>query len=107
MATDMTHHTLVPKHTKISESEKEKLFEKYTTSARELPKILKNDPAIAKLSIKEGVIFCTSTPNIFIAELTTGLLGIDLSKNSENAIFFSNIILKVFMSIFFNCLLKR
>ena len=56
MATDMTHHTLVPKHTKISESEKEKLFEKYTTSARELPKILKNDPAIAKLSIKEGDI---------------------------------------------------
>ena len=56
MATDMTHHTLVPKHTKISESEKEKLFEKYTTSARELPKILKNDPALTKLNVKEGDI---------------------------------------------------
>ncbi|MBI2662196.1 DNA-directed RNA polymerase subunit H [Candidatus Woesearchaeota archaeon] len=56
MATDMIHHTLVPKHAKISESEKEKLFEKYTTSAKELPKILKNDPAIAKLSVKEGDI---------------------------------------------------
>ena len=56
MATDMTHHTLVPKHTKISESEKEKLLEKYTTSTKELPKIIITDPALTKLNVKEGDI---------------------------------------------------
>lgn len=56
MTIDNTHHILVPKHTKISESEKEKLFEKYTVSTKELPKILKDDPALTKLNVKEGDI---------------------------------------------------
>ena len=56
MAFDVSKHSLVPKHTKVSDAEKVKLFEKYLISARELPKILKNDPAIAKLNVKPGDI---------------------------------------------------
>ncbi len=58
MATNMsftiTHHQLVPKHTKLSESDKEKLFKEYKFSVRDLPKILKTDPAILKLNVKSG-----------------------------------------------------
>lgn len=50
----MSHHVLVPKHLKVSDSEKEKLLEKYHISTKELPKILKDDPALAKLNLKEG-----------------------------------------------------
>lgn len=54
MATDKSHHVLVPKHMKVSDSEKEKLLEKYNISTKELPKILKDDPALEKLNLKEG-----------------------------------------------------
>jgi DNA-directed RNA polymerase subunit H len=47
-------HTLVPKHTKVSEKEKKELLEKYSTTLREFPKILITDPAIEELSVKEG-----------------------------------------------------
>ncbi|MGC8929260.1 MAG: DNA-directed RNA polymerase subunit H [Candidatus Woesearchaeota archaeon] len=47
-------HELVPEHIKISESEKKELLEKYKISLNELPRILKNDPAIAHLNVKEG-----------------------------------------------------
>lgn len=51
---DVTKHTLVPKHTRLSQKEKQKLFEKYNISEAELPKINKKDPAIAKLKVKPG-----------------------------------------------------
>jgi len=54
MGFDVTKHVLVPKHTKLSEKEKEALFAKYNITFRELPKILKNDPAIAHLNPKPG-----------------------------------------------------
>jgi DNA-directed RNA polymerase subunit H (RpoH/RPB5) len=49
-------HTLVPKHTKVSDSEKKKLLEKFNITERGLPKIKSEDPAIAKLGVKEGDI---------------------------------------------------
>ena len=51
---DVTKFKLVPKHTKLSESDKKKLFEKYTISAKQLPKILIDDVAIAPLKPKVG-----------------------------------------------------
>ncbi len=51
---DVTKHVLVPKHTKLSEKEKEALFAGYNITFRELPKILKSDPAIAHLNPKAG-----------------------------------------------------
>lgn len=56
MTVDITKHLLVPKHSKISEVEQKKLLEKYSITTRLLPKILKSDPAIAKLGAKVGEI---------------------------------------------------
>lgn len=56
MAFDVNKHLLVPKHAKLSDSEKEKLLTKFNVSVQELPKISKEDPAIAKLSVKIGDI---------------------------------------------------
>jgi DNA-directed RNA polymerase subunit H len=47
-------HSLIPKHIKLSEKEKEALFKKYNITATELPKILKDDPAIQGLGVKPG-----------------------------------------------------
>ena len=44
-------HILIPKHVKLAEKEKEKLLEKYNISLKELPRILKSDPAIANLNV--------------------------------------------------------
>ena len=51
---DVTKHVLVPKHSKVSEKETAALFEQYTITPKELPKILANDPAIQHLDVKEG-----------------------------------------------------
>lgn len=56
MSENTNNHLLVPKHSKLSDSDKDKLFEKYTISFRELPKILKGDSAIAKLDASVGDI---------------------------------------------------
>ncbi len=51
---DVTEHVLVPKHVKVSDKEKKTIFEKYNISLNELPKIHKNDPAIAELKLEVG-----------------------------------------------------
>lgn len=47
-------HILAPKHVKLSEKEKVELLKKYNITLKELPKILKDDPAIASLNAKPG-----------------------------------------------------
>jgi len=54
MTIETIKNILVPKHTKLNESEKKNLFEKHHITSRELPKILIDDYSIAKLSAKEG-----------------------------------------------------
>ena len=51
---DTTKHTLVPKHSKVSDSEKAKITENYHVNLKALPTIYKDDAAIAKLSVKVG-----------------------------------------------------
>ena len=46
-------HVLMPEHIKLSDKEKEELFNRYNISLRELPKIFKNDPALLHLDVKE------------------------------------------------------
>ena len=53
---NVSKHILVPKHLKLSEKEKTNLLEKYDISIKQLPKILKNDPAIKDLNAKQGDI---------------------------------------------------
>ena len=49
-----TSHNLVPEHVKLSDKEKAELLAKYNIKARDLPRILLSDPAIAELNVKEG-----------------------------------------------------
>lgn len=53
---DATKHELVPKHEKISEKDKKELFDKYIADPKNLPRMLKSDPAIEHLNPKEGDI---------------------------------------------------
>ena len=47
-------HVLMPQHIKLSEKEKQEMFEKYKISLKELPRIKKDDPALASLNVKAG-----------------------------------------------------
>ncbi|MBI4448026.1 DNA-directed RNA polymerase subunit H [Candidatus Woesearchaeota archaeon] len=47
-------HILVPKHTKLDEKEIQEVLEKYNVALRQLPKILKSDPAIKELNVNPG-----------------------------------------------------
>ncbi len=47
-------HSLIPKHSKLSDNQKEKLLENYNISIKELPRIAKTDPAITSLNVKPG-----------------------------------------------------
>lgn len=51
---NITGHILVPKHTKISEDEVRKLLEKYNIGLKQLPRIVKKDPALEALDVKPG-----------------------------------------------------
>jgi len=53
---DVTKHVLVPKHSKISDNEKKQLFERHKIVLENLPCILKSDPAIADLNVKEDEV---------------------------------------------------
>ncbi len=50
----VSKHILIPKHIKLNDKEKKELLEKYNISLKELPKILKDDPAITNLKVKPG-----------------------------------------------------
>ncbi|MDP2750247.1 MAG: DNA-directed RNA polymerase subunit H [Nanoarchaeota archaeon] len=47
-------HILVPKHVKLNKDETKALFEHYKITNKELPRILKNDPAIVNLNVEIG-----------------------------------------------------
>ena len=56
MAFDVSKHIFVPRHSKLSEAEKEKILQHYKVTVKELPKILKDDAALNKLDVKVGDI---------------------------------------------------
>ncbi|HZX45628.1 MAG TPA: DNA-directed RNA polymerase subunit H [Candidatus Nanoarchaeia archaeon] len=49
-------HLLIPKHTKLSDKQKEKLLQDYNVSLIDLPRIFKSDSAIQALDSKPGDI---------------------------------------------------
>ena len=51
---DVRKHTLVPKHQKLTEKEKEELLQRYDITTSELPKIIKNDLMAVGLAAKPG-----------------------------------------------------
>ncbi|MBI5797656.1 DNA-directed RNA polymerase subunit H [Candidatus Woesearchaeota archaeon] len=51
---DVTKHTLVPKHSKLTVEQVTKLIGEYNISIEQLPRILKSDPAIKTLDPEVG-----------------------------------------------------
>ena len=51
---NISQHLLVPKHTKLTDSKKADLLKSHNIELRQLPKILKDDPALRGLNVKEG-----------------------------------------------------
>lgn len=49
---NVTKHVLVPKHTLLSDAQKEKVCAEFNISLTQFPKITKDDPAIASLNAK-------------------------------------------------------
>lgn len=56
MSFEVKKHHFVPKHSKAGDSEAKMVLEKYKITAKSLPKILKDDPAIAHLEAKIGEV---------------------------------------------------
>jgi DNA-directed RNA polymerase subunit H len=54
MAKEARQHSLIPKHKKLSEKEKNEVLERYHITINELPAILKSDPALAGMDIELG-----------------------------------------------------
>ncbi len=74
---DITTHIFVPKHTLLSEKEKNTLFEKYGIGFKELPKIFMNDPAVKELKLKSGdvVKIIKKSPTAGVAEYYRGVIS--------------------------------
>ena len=51
---DITKHSLVPKHVKLSEEEKQELLKKHSLNLSQLPMILFSDAAIQNLKPEVG-----------------------------------------------------
>ena len=52
--TSKIDHFLIPLHEKVSDKDVKELFEYHNITIKELPKILKNDPAIRHLAVEEN-----------------------------------------------------
>jgi len=53
---EVKDHTLVPKHTKLSEVEAKEVLLKYNITKNQLPRISIKDPAIKDMKLKKGDI---------------------------------------------------
>jgi len=49
-------HEFVPEHIKLKDEEAEEFLKKLNLSKKQLPRILKDDPAISKFDVKKGDI---------------------------------------------------
>lgn len=52
--TIVSNHALIPKHTKLSQKQKDDLLKKYNIAETQLPKIYVTDAAIMDLGVKLG-----------------------------------------------------
>ena len=53
---DVPKHSLVPKHTKLTEEEAVEVLKRLNILAKQLPRISSKDPAIRELAINKGEI---------------------------------------------------
>ena len=60
---DVTKHMLVAKHSKLSQKDKKELFDKYSLTFVNLPKISVEDPALKDMAVKEGDVIKIERPS--------------------------------------------
>jgi DNA-directed RNA polymerase subunit H len=67
---DVLSHKLVPKHEVLSDSESEKVLERFGLTRDQLPKILITDPAVKRIGAKVGDVIKISriSPTAGISE---------------------------------------
>ena len=51
---DITKHLLIPKHSKLSDKERDELLQRYGVVLSNLPRIHKTDAAVEGLAVKPG-----------------------------------------------------
>ncbi|CAN3360333.1 DNA-directed RNA polymerases I, II, and III subunit RPABC1 [Diutina catenulata] len=56
LVVNITHHELVPKHTKLSREEKKQLLERYRLKESQLPRIQREDPVARYLGLKRSEV---------------------------------------------------
>ena len=56
VSSNIEKHIFVPKHIKLAKEEAEEVLTQFNISRKQLPRILKKDPAIANLNVKPGDI---------------------------------------------------
>jgi len=62
-ALDVSKHFLVPKHSKVSEAEKNRVIEQYKVTLEEFPRIQISDPAIAGLDVTTNDLIKVERPS--------------------------------------------
>jgi DNA-directed RNA polymerase subunit H len=67
---DVSKHALVPKHTKLSEKEKEEVLKVYSATLDDFPRILKKDAAIQGLNVKAGDVVKVTRNSSTAGEIT-------------------------------------
>ena len=60
---DVSKHSLVPKHAKVSDSELKEMLQKFSIDISHLPKIIIDDPLVSELKLKEGDVVKVSRPS--------------------------------------------
>ncbi len=60
---ETNQHVLVPKHTKLSDKDKEELLEKYQITMKDIPRISIKDPAISHLDVSTDDIIKIERPS--------------------------------------------
>lgn len=71
VSSNIEKHSLVPKHIKLTKEEAEEVLNQFNISKKQLPRILKTDPAVTNLDVKQGDIIKiirgsnTTTESIF------------------------------------------
>ena len=75
---DVTKHALVPKHVKLSDKDTKEILSRYNVVVEQLPRILKSDPAIQQLDVKEKDVIKITRPSptnietVFYRRVTNG-----------------------------------
>ena len=71
-------HLLIPKHSKLTDKQKEKLLDDYKVTLKELPRVVKSDPAVQSLEAKPGDVIKITRNSTTAGEISFYRVVIDV-----------------------------